>query len=98
MEGNILKINRVIEKPKNPRSNLGIVPVYIFDHRIFEALEETKPGISNELQLTDAIQRLVEWNYNVYAVQLSPNEIRLDIGNPIAYWEALKFSYEIYCR
>jgi len=94
LEGNVLKIRSVVEKPENPISNLGIVPVYLFDQKIFEALEGIEPGIGNELQLTDAIQRLVEWGHKVYAVKLGLNEIRLDIGNPTAYWEALKLSYE----
>jgi dTDP-glucose pyrophosphorylase len=46
-----------------------------------------------ELQLTDAIQKLIDWDLSVYALKLDENYVRLDIGNPQAHWEALQLSY-----
>jgi len=91
--GDILVIRRVVEKPQKPPSNLAIMPIYIFKPVIFKALKETAPGIGAELQLTDAIQRLIDWGFRVGAVKLSDNETRFDVGIPETYWESLRLSY-----
>jgi UTP--glucose-1-phosphate uridylyltransferase len=91
---NIYEIKRVIEKPEKPPTNLAIMPVYIFHPVIFKAIEITSPGVGGEIQLTDAIQKIIDWKLKVYALELKPNEIILDIGSPETYWEALRLSYE----
>ena len=55
---------------------------------IFEALENVQQGKINEIQLTDAIQKLVETGKNVKAIRVD-NEKFWDVGTPEAYWEAL---------
>lgn len=97
-DGNSLKVVSLVEKPERPTSNLAIMPVYIFDPVIFKALEKTGPGKSGEIQLTDAMQTLIEWGSKVYATKLRPDEIRLDIGDPEMYWDALKTSYDYATR
>jgi len=92
--GDFLIINRVVEKPEKPPSNLAIMPIYIFNPVIFEALREINPSIGGELQLTDAIQKLIERGLNVQAIKLHEDELRLDVGTPETYWEALKYSYK----
>jgi UTP--glucose-1-phosphate uridylyltransferase len=89
----VYRVKAAIEKPEKPTTNLAIMPVYVFHPVVFKALEKTRPGRGGEVQLTDAIQKLVEWGLNVCAVQLSPEEVRLDIGTPETYWEALSLSY-----
>jgi UTP--glucose-1-phosphate uridylyltransferase len=74
------------------------MPVYVFHPVIFKALEKTQPGKGGEIQLTDAIQKLIEWGLNVYAIKLDKDQIRLDIGSPETYWEALSLSYQHFCR
>ena len=92
------RVLEAIEKPEEPPSNLAIMPIYVFRQVIFEELEKTAPGKGGEVQLTDAIQRLVDRGLNVCAVKLHPNEVRLDIGSPETYWEALSLSYQHFCR
>jgi glucose-1-phosphate thymidylyltransferase len=82
-EGQIL---RLVEKPREPQSNLALVGIYMFDHHIHEACEAIKPSWRGELEITDAIQWLVE---NGYAVH--PYVHRgwwIDTGKPIDMLDA----------
>lgn len=88
---NVYKVRKVFEKPRKPPSNIAIVAVYVFTPNIYKAIEETKPDISGELQLTNAIQKLIDRNLSVYAMELETQEKRLDIGNPQSYLEALQY-------
>ncbi len=91
---NSFKVIGVEEKPEKPKSNLAIMPLYVFNSEIFKALEKIGPGKGGEIQLTDAIQKLIEGESKVYAIKLGQEEIRLDIGDPEMYWDALKISYD----
>jgi UTP--glucose-1-phosphate uridylyltransferase len=98
VESGVYRVNAAVEKPEKPPTNLAIMPVYVFHPVIFKALEKTQPGKGGEIQLTDGIQKLIEWGLNVYAVKLNKDQIRLDIGSPETYWEALSLSYQHFCR
>jgi UTP--glucose-1-phosphate uridylyltransferase len=103
IEGNefktgIIKVKNLVEKPEKPRSNLAVMAMYVFKPIIFKALEKTKPGRNGEIQLTDAIQRLINEGLNVYAVKLDYSYAHLDVGSPERYWEALELSYGRFCR
>ncbi len=53
------------EKPKQPKSDYALVGVYMFTSSIFEATEHIKPSFRNELEITDAIQYLIDNDFVV---------------------------------
>jgi len=59
------EIVNIVEKPKNSQSNLAVIGVYMFRSKIFEAVDQLKPSNRNQLEITDAIQWLIDHNYKV---------------------------------
>jgi len=94
IEHGVYKVEKAIEKPSFPPSNIAIIAIYIFSPTIYQAIEKTRPNTNNEIQLTDAIQWLIDQKRHVYALELNQNEKRIDIGTPESYWKALSSTYE----
>jgi dTDP-glucose pyrophosphorylase len=88
IEKGVYHAKMAIEKPSIPPSNLAIVAIYAFKPAIYQAIEQIKPGVNNEIQLTDAIQLLIDQGHDVYGLELKNDEKRIDIGNPASYEEA----------
>ena len=64
------RVVRLMEKPKEPPTNLAVLGIYVFDHHVFEAVENLKPSFRGELEITDALQYLIEHDYRVEARHL----------------------------
>lgn len=65
VEMNNGKIERVIEKPPRPKSNLALIGVYVFNAKVFDAIAKISPSARNELEITDAIQTLLSMNAKI---------------------------------
>lgn len=79
-------IERLVEKPERPPSQLALVGIYMFDRHIFEAVDAIKPSARGEYEITDAIQWLINQGYTVF-----PHIHRgwwIDTGKPTDMLEA----------
>ncbi len=86
-EGQLVEVKGIVEKPRpeDAPSNRGVVGRYILSSRIFKYLAQTGAGAGGEIQLTDAIARLMEED-KVMAYAF--NGVRYDCGSKLGYLKA----------
>jgi len=86
-EGSLCRITGIVEKPavEDAPSNLAVMGRYLFTPEIFAELEHVEPGVGGEIQLTDAIARLLGHD-DVYGWTFCDG--RYDIGKKIDYLRA----------
>ncbi|MEC0264417.1 UTP--glucose-1-phosphate uridylyltransferase GalU [Paenibacillus anseongense] len=84
IEKQLFSINHLVEKPKREEapSNLAIMGRYILTARIFDILNDQKPGAGGEIQLTDAIEALNALE-SVYAYEFEGE--RFDVGEKLGF-------------
>jgi UTP--glucose-1-phosphate uridylyltransferase len=87
MQGDLARIHSIVEKPKPAEapSNLAVIGRYVLTPRIFDLLNEVTPGAGGEIQLTDAVSRLLS-HERVLAVRLPGR--RFDCGSKLGYVQA----------
>jgi UTP--glucose-1-phosphate uridylyltransferase len=81
------RVNRLVEKPRpqDAPSDLAIIGRYVLTPKIFDKLEQTPRGAGGEIQLTDAIEALME-DQHVYAYQFEGT--RYDAGTTMGWLQA----------
>ena len=85
--GRLHRVTRLVEKPKpeDAPSNLAIIGRYVLTPKIFDKLEQTQRGAGGEIQLTDAIQAMME-EQGVYAYEFEGT--RYDAGTTMGWLKA----------
>ena len=93
------KIVKIMEKPKTPPSNLAVTGIYFLTAKIFDIFSRLKPSWRNELEITDALQMMLEEDHTVNFEMIT--DYWKDTGTPDdiihANGEVLK-NMQSYCR
>jgi UTP--glucose-1-phosphate uridylyltransferase len=86
VDARTLRIERLVEKPrKDPPSNLAVIGRYVLPPEVFEVLEQVKPGVGGEIQLTDALAVLAR-EQGLLGYRFEGD--RYDAGDRIGYLKA----------
>lgn len=96
IEINNNKVISIEEKPKNPKSNIAITGLYIFDNKVIEIAKKVKPSKRNELEITDVINEYLKEN-KLNVELLNKNDKWFDTGTPESLFEATQYirNYQI---
>lgn len=87
IDEDVYRIHSIVEKPKQDEapSNVAVLGRYVLEPQIFDYLEKTKPGVGNEIQLTDALRDMAK-DRDMYAYNFKGR--RYDIGDKQGFLEA----------
>ena len=87
MHDDTARIHSIVEKPRpaDAPSNLAVIGRYVLTNKVFELLSQVTPGAGGEIQLTDAISKLLSQE-RVLAVRLPGR--RFDCGSKLGYLQA----------
>lgn len=96
IEINDNKVYSIEEKPKNPKSNIAITGLYIFDNKVIDIAKKVKPSKRNELEITDVIKEYLKEN-KLNVELLNKNDKWFDTGTPESLFEATQYvrNYQI---
>ena len=96
LEKKIFKVTSFQEKPKKPKSNLASIGIYLLKPGIFKILKKTKADKKGEIQLADALKKIIKNGATTIAVELNDDEKRVDVGTPESYVDCMKESFEFF--
>ncbi len=85
------KVINIEEKPKNPKTNLAVTGLYLYDQKVFDIIKTLKPSHRNELEITDVNNAYIinnELNYYVLKGYWG------DMGEPDSLLETANFLYK----
>jgi len=78
IDGTVIK--KIIEKPKNPPSNFAVIGIYFLTPIIFDIIKNLKPSCRNELEITDALQMILDENKKIHFEKVT--DFWKDTGTP----------------
>lgn len=91
LKDKLYKITNIIEKPEeSPPSDLAVIGRYVLEPSIFEYLENISPGVGGEIQLTDAIKKMIR-KYSIYGLEIEGK--RFDIAKTNDYVRLINLIY-----
>lgn len=61
------KVTNIIEKPREPKTNLAVIGIYLYDHTVFDVINQIKPSARGELEITDVNRQYIQNQAMTYA-------------------------------
>lgn len=62
------RVEKIIEKPQHPPTNLAVIGVYMYDSRVFDIISTLKPSGRGELEITDVNNQYIDWGEMTYEI------------------------------